>query len=133
VLDLRGHPADLPVPPDLMPSDVRVQGVAVLFNFGWVRHWGGPSDPAYPYISTELAGRLADGGAKLLGFDTGNADGPGMPAHPVHTLLLAREVLIVENLTNLDALHGKQFRFFAIPIKGRGLASMSGRAFAELL
>jgi kynurenine formamidase len=41
-------------------------------------------------------------------------------------------VLIVENLMNLDALHGKRFRFFAIPLKARRAASMPLRAFAEI-
>jgi kynurenine formamidase len=133
VVDLRKHPPSRPVPANLLPHDLNVQGAAVLFNFGWDRRWGSSGDAEYPFISTELASRVADGGAKLLGFDTGNADGPGALAHPVHTNLLGRDVLIVENLANLDRLHGRSFRFFAIPIKGRRLASMSVRAFAELL
>jgi kynurenine formamidase len=133
VFDLRGHPPDRPVPASLLPAGIDISGADVLFNFGWDRHWGAHSEDDYPFVSIELASRIADGGAKLLGVDTGNADGPGMLAHPVHTMLLARDILIVENLRNLDALHGKPFRFFAIPIKGRRLASMSLRAFAELL
>ena len=40
---------------------------------------------------------------------------------------------IVENLTHLEQLHGHPFRFFAVPIKGRQVAAMTIRAFAELL
>lgn len=133
VVDVREHPPDRPVPSTVLSAESDMRGTAVLFNFGWDRHWGASSKEAYPFVSIELARRIADGGAKLLGVDTGNADGPNMLAHPVHTMLLQREILIIENLTNLDALHGKRFRFYAIPIKGRGLASMSLRAFAELL
>lgn len=132
VLDLRAHPPDRPVPPSALPAGIDLKGAAVLLNFGWDRRWGEASEDDYPYVSMDFASTIAEGGAKLLGVDTGNADGPGMLAHPVHTMLLARDILIIENLRNLDALHGKPFRFFAIPIKGRRLASMTIRAFAEL-
>ena len=133
VLDLRGHRIGEPVPASALPADTNLKGAAVLFNFGWDRHWGTPAYDDYPYISTELAAQAADRGAKLLGFDTGNADGPGILAHPVHTEMLARDVLIVENLVNLDSVRGHAFRFFAVPIKGRAVASMPVRAFAEIL
>jgi arylformamidase len=133
VLDLREHGVGEPVPASTLPADADLEGAALLFNFGWDRHWGTPAYDDYPYISPELAARAADRGAKLLGFDTGNADGPGILAHPIHTDMLARDVLIVENLTKLDRIHGGCFRFFALPIKGRRVASMSVRAFAEIL
>jgi kynurenine formamidase len=133
VVDLRQHPPGTPAPASVLPAQADLANAAVLFNFGWDRHWGTDAYAPYPHIATELARDAADRGARLLGFDTGNADGPGMRAHPIHTEMLARGVLIVENLTGLDHLHGKSFRFFAMPIKGRGLASMCVRAFAELL
>ena len=61
-----------------------------------------------------------------------NVDDTRDPARPTHTRLLARDILIVENLTGLAALHGRRFRFFAVPIKARRTASMPVRAFAEL-
>jgi kynurenine formamidase len=133
IVDLRQHPPGTPAAANALPAQADLTNAAVLFNFGWDRHWGTDAYGQYPYIATELARDAADRGARLLGFDTGNADGPDMPAHPIHTEMLARGVLIVENLTGLDRLHDKSFRFFAVPIKGRGLASMCVRAFAELL
>ncbi len=133
IIDLRQHPPGSPVEASFLPAEADLANAAVLFNFGWDRHWGTDAYVPYPHITTELAREAAARGARLLGFDTGNADGPDMRAHPIHTEMLARDVLIVENLTGLDRLHGKSFRFFAVPIKGRGLASMCVRAFAELL
>ena len=132
-LDLRDHPVAEPVPPSALPENENIDGTALLFNFGWDRYWGSTAPAAYPYVSTELAIRAADRGASLLGFDTGNADGPGHLGHPVHTELLCRDVLIVENLTRLETLHGKRFRFFAVPLKVQDMASMPMRAFAEVL
>lgn len=132
VVDLRGHGPGEPTPKSVLPTAADLAGAAVLFNFGWDQHWGTQAYATYPHIATETAREVADRGARLLGFDTGNADGPDNLAHPIHTEMLARNVLIVENLTGLEQLHGRRFRFFAVPIKGRGLASMSVRAFAEL-
>ena len=67
-----------------------------------------------------------------MGTDTFNADDRSDPARPCHSALLARDILIVENLTNLAALPANGFRFFAVPIKARGAASMTVRAFAEV-
>lgn len=133
VVDLRGRAAGELVPAEALPADLPVAGAAVLFNFGWDRHWATPAYRRYPAIAPALAERLADAGARLLGFDTGNADAGDAPSHPVHSHLLGRDVLIVENLRGLEALHGRRFRFFAVPLKVRRATSMPVRAFAELL
>ncbi|MFX0125413.1 MAG: hypothetical protein ACFFAE_17465 [Candidatus Hodarchaeota archaeon] len=39
---------------------------------------------------------------------------------------------IVENLTNLDALYVKEFRFFAVSTKGKKVTAIPVRAFAEI-
>jgi len=46
--------------------------------------------------------------------------------------LILPGVFIVENLCNLAALGAEAFRFFAVPIKVRGAASMPIRAFGEV-
>jgi len=132
VVDLRGRAPDEPVPASALPQDLAVAGKAVLFNFGWDRHWLTPTYARCPWPAVEAAEQLVAAGAKLLGFDTGNADGNRTPAHPLHGLLLSRDVLIVENLHSLDALHGETFRFFAVPLKVHRATSMPVRAFAEL-
>lgn len=132
-VDLRGLAPDARVPAAALPDDLEVAGHAVLFNFGWDRHWATPAYRRYPAIEPALAERLAARGARLLGFDTGNADAADAPAHPVHSHLLGREVLIVENLRGLEALHGRRFRFFAVPLKVRRATSMPIRAFAEIV
>jgi arylformamidase len=35
----------------------------------------------------------------------------------VHKILLSAGVLIIENLTNLDELSGKEFTVYALPVK----------------
>jgi len=42
---------------------------------------------------------------------------PDRPPFPVHKILLGGEILIIENLTNMEALEGKNFTIYAFPIK----------------
>jgi len=61
-----------------------------------------------------------------------NADNRNDPERPCHSQLLKRDILIVENLTNLSQLPNTGFRFFAVPIKAKATAAMTIRAFAEI-
>lgn len=109
-----------------------VNGKAVLFNFGWDQFWGTPQYEAYPFLARGVIEELIGRGAKLVGVDTLNIDDTRDPERPAHSRLLHNDILIVENLRNLDALRGKPFRFFAVPIRARGAAAMPVRAFAEI-
>ncbi len=110
-----------------------VAGKAVLCRFGRDRLWGRDDYfAAYPFLSRAALRALMDGGARLVGVDTWNVDDNKDAERPAHSWLLARDIFIVENLCNLAALGAAPFRFFAVPIKARGAASMPIRAFAEV-
>lgn len=51
---------------------------------------------------------------------------------PAHTRLLDEGVLVVENLRDLDRLHGRRFRLYAIPIRAVDAVAMPVRAFADV-
>jgi len=131
VVDCRGRLDRAIVGAEVMPQQ-SLAGHAVLFNFGWDRHWGTERYGAHPAIGPDAVDRLISDGAKLYAVDTGSADAPDDPKAPVHSRLLERDILISENLVGLDRLIGKRFRFFAVPIKAKGATSMTVRAFAEL-
>lgn len=115
---------------DVLPK-LDARGKAVLFNFGWDQFWDKPQYEAYPFIAREVIDWLIESGAKLVGVDTLNIDDTRDPERPAHSRLLQNDILIVENLRNLAALRGKQFRFFAVPLRARGAAALPVRAFAE--
>ncbi|MDZ4735348.1 MAG: cyclase family protein [Rhodospirillaceae bacterium] len=117
----------------LLPEDIDVAGKAVLVRFGWDRHWGTDLYRTPPFIARRSLQFLIDAGAKLYGVDTANADSSKDMERPAHSWLLDHDVLIVENLRNLAALADRRFRFFAVPVKAVGAASMPLRAFAETL
>jgi kynurenine formamidase len=49
---------------------------------------------------------------------------------PVHTILLRREIPIVEHMCNLEELPETGFRFFAVPVKVKGFGTFPVRALA---
>jgi kynurenine formamidase len=133
VIDARGRREFGAIGPEVIPSNLVLKDKAVLFNFGWDKHWGTEQYQSYPFISKELIEYLIKSGVKLVGVDTVNIDNSKDLTRPAHTYFLKEEILIVENLINLDKLYDKKFRFFAVPIKGIKVAAMPIRAFAEIL
>lgn len=110
-----------------------LEGQALLLNFGWDRHWGTETYRSHPFLSRDALRQVQRAGIKLLGVDCSNVDSTSDMERPAHTWFLRDGILIIENLTGLSALHGKSFRFFAIPLKAREAAAFPVRAFAEIL
>ncbi len=97
---------------------------------GWDRHWRTDQYfEGHPYLTADAAEHLARAGAALVGIDSLNVEDTADLARPVHSLLLAGEVPIVEHLRGLDRLPGGGFRFFAVPVKVRGMGTFPVRAF----
>lgn len=117
--------ADIALPEDLA-------GKAVLVNFGWDRFWGEPAYYQVPYLARDVVAHLKAAGIALYGVDALNADCTADPERPAHTWLLGDDIPIVENLTGLDRLHGRRFRFFSLPVPVEGAAAFPVRAFAEV-
>jgi len=68
----------------------------------------------YPAMSDEIANYLVSKKVKMVGVDACSVD--NKDGFPIHKILLAGNVLIIENLTNLSQLAGKNFRVYALPI-----------------
>lgn len=106
-------------------------GRAVLFRTGWSRHFGTSRyAEGHPYLTRDAAESLLARGAALVGIDSLNIDDTAGGERPVHTALLRAGIPIVEHLTGLDALGADPFRFFAVPVKVRGMGTFPVRAFA---
>jgi kynurenine formamidase len=113
-------------------ENLDVAGKAVLICTGWSAFWGSEAYARYPFIGRDAAQVLRDGGAKLVGVDYLAIDDQSDPQRPVHTTLLRAGVLIVENLTGLEQLIGREFTFHAAPVKVEGAAAFPVRAYAVL-
>lgn len=69
----------------------------------------------YPVLTENFAHELVKKEVKIVGVDSPS---PDKQPFPVHKILLANDVLIIEMLTNLDQLRGmKDFSVIALPPK----------------
>ncbi|HTN98967.1 MAG TPA: cyclase family protein [Nordella sp.] len=110
-----------------------VAGRAVLVHTGWDSHWR--SDQyfeGHPFLTEAAAVYLRDHGARLVGIDSLNIDDTADRRRPVHSVLLAAGIPIVEHMTNLGALPVEGFRFHATPPKVARMGTFPVRAHAIL-
>jgi kynurenine formamidase len=112
---------------------IDVSGRAVLVNTGWDRHWRTDRYfEGHPFLTEAAAAYLRDRGAALVGIDSLNIDDTNDPTRPVHSILLAAGIPIVEHLTNLSALPIDGFTFSAAPPKIVAMGTFPVRAHAIL-
>ena len=113
-------------------AGVACEGMVVLVHTGWDRHWRTDQYfEGHPHLTAEAAELLRDRGARVVGIDSFNIDDTSGGARPVHSILLAAGVPIVEHMTNLGALPDDGFRFTATPPKVRGMGTFPVRAHAR--
>jgi arylformamidase len=118
------------IDPDQFSSHrTRLQGLRkVIFETGWSKRWGQSNYfTHHPVISPEAAEFLIECGVHLVGVDVPSVD---RPPFPVHLALLAKGILIVENLVNLSAIKSDMFMFVAVPLKITGRDGSPVRAIA---
>lgn len=130
VLDLRGHGPEISFV-DLETAIAAAGGLGegdfALLWTGWDAHFGQDDMWDHPYLSAEAAKHLLVLGVTMVGTDCGGVDSREAYAvseeeagHPIHYLLLAGDIPIVENLTGLDQLGAGRCRcaFLPLPIVG---------------
>lgn len=114
-----------------MLAAVDVRDKAVLIHTGWDAHWR--TDQYFEnhvYLTERAAIHLRDSGARLVGIDSFNIDDTSGGTRPVHSVLLAAGIPIVEHLTNLQSLPAEDFRFWAVPPKFKKVGTFPVRAHA---
>jgi kynurenine formamidase len=115
----------------LRAQDVR--GKAVLIHTSWDRHWRADQYfEGFPYVTADLARWLRDAGAALVGIDSHNIDSTDGGERPVHSTLLGADIPIIEHLRGLDLVPESGSKFFAVPVKIKGIGTFPVRAFAAV-
>jgi kynurenine formamidase len=110
-----------------------LRGKAVLVHTGWDRHWRTDQYfEGHPFLTKDAAEYLRQAGAALVGIDSLDIDDTADLARPVHSILLAAGIPIVEHLRGLDQLPDSRFHFSAVPVKVKGMGTFPVRAFAFL-
>ena len=112
-----------------LPSSL--EGAAVLLHTGWDHYWGTPRALRHPFLSAAAAAGLVERGAGLVGTDALNVDATEGGTTHAHAALLGADVLIVENLTGLQALESGRSHLCAfVPLRLDGADGSPIRAFA---
>ncbi len=112
-------------------TPLKVRGKAVLVHTGWAAHWRTDQYfEGHPFLTADAAAWLRDEGAVLVGIDSLNIDDTVDLSRPVHSTLLRAAIPIVEHMRGLETLPEEGFRFFALPVKFRGMGTFPVRAMA---
>jgi arylformamidase len=118
-LDLTRLPANVIAVDDLQPFRRRLAGKDfVLLRTGWSAHWGKAAYfRGYPVLSEAAALWLAGFNFKGIGADTISFDAHDSTALPIHRIFLARNIVLIENLVNLEKIPAAEFVFCCLPLK----------------
>jgi arylformamidase len=105
----------------------------VLFQTGWSNKWNNSAYfEGFPTLTKKAAQWLSEFNLKGLGFDSISIDKVYSEDLPNHFIVLAKEFIIIENLTNLDLLPSGIFTFFCLPLKIENADGSPVRAIALL-
>ena len=116
---------------DLAPLFSRIDNIDfVLIHTGWSNYWGKSEyTDKIPYLSAEAALFLAEHRLKGVGIDTISIDRIDSPVFSNHAVFLSRDIIVIENLTNLDKAPDELFTFFCMPLYYKDADGSPTRAF----
>jgi len=103
----------------------------IILKFGWGKYWGKDKyfEP-FPSLSEAAANWLTNFNLKGIGIDTISIDDINSATFPIHKILLPKNILIIENLTNLDSIESEFFMFCTLPLKTKDADGAPVRAIA---
>lgn len=104
---------------DLAKYSKELESADFLLLFtGWYMKWKTPEYKFdFPVLSTTAAEWLMQFDLKGIGLDTISIDETESTELPLHHIVLGNGLIIIENLTNLKELEGKNFNFSCLPLK----------------
>jgi arylformamidase len=113
--------------PELRVKDLR-GARRVLFRTGNSAAWTQPEfKPEYVYLAPDGAEHLLRHGVELVGIDYLSIERFDSKNHPVHRMLLEREIVIVEGL-DLSAVSEGEYQLICLPLRLAGLDGAPARA-----
>lgn len=88
-----------------------------LLHTGWSGHWGHNRYFCdFPHLSPQAAEWLGRFPLQGVGIDTISIDHIDRADLPAHHALLSQDMIIIENLTNLQEISGKDVTFSCLPL-----------------
>ena len=116
----------------LKPYEEKIKNVEfVIIKTGWSKYWG---DSKYyedfPSLDLESAKWLSQFNLKGIGIDAISIDDIGSTTFAVHKILMPRNIIIIENLTNLDSISSEFFILSILPLKNEDADGSPVRAIS---
>ncbi|MGD9486778.1 MAG: cyclase family protein [Calditrichaceae bacterium] len=110
------------IPLSAFENSIRLRNIDfILFYTGHSKKWGSPEYfEKSPFISPELAEMLSMEKIKGIGIDSISVDEISSTEYFSHHKILSKNIIIVENLTNLGLLTDQTFTFICLPLKIEG-------------
>jgi kynurenine formamidase len=108
----------------------------LILRTGWSQYFGNLKFyNEYPFLSEAAAQWLVEQGVRLIAMDSPSPDNPthsrGTPKDsPNHKVLLGAEVVLVEYLTNLNAITAAEVELIVLPLKLKGCDGSPARCVA---
>ena len=132
ILDYSNRAYDLIDVASLKLYEDKIKNVEfVIIKTGWSKYWG---DTQYyrdfPSLSEESAKWLTGFNLKGIGIDAISIDDIKSITFAVHKLLLAKGIIIIENLTNLDSISKEYFILSVMPLKNKNADGSPVRAIS---
>jgi kynurenine formamidase len=104
---------------------------SIIFHTEWQKHLDSNSYFINnPGLSESAARYLVSKEINLVGIDSPSIDLGSDQTFSVHKILAKNNVLIVENLSNLNKISSKQFKFVILPLKLQDATGSPVRAIA---
>ena len=82
----------------------------------------------FAYLDVSAAEWMVEHGVKSVGIDTASVEKYGRKDAPVHKMLLASNIGIIENLANLEQFAGSRMFFVCLPLPLKGIDGSPARA-----
>lgn len=119
---------------ELRPYEDKIKNVDfVIIKTGWEKYWG---DKKYfqdfPALSQESAKWLSEFNLKGVGVDAISIDSIKSTTFAVHKTLLPKNMIIIENLTNLESVDQEYFILSVMPLKNKDADGSPVRAVCIL-
>jgi len=116
----------------LKPYEEKIKNVEfVIIKTGWSKYWG---DKKYyenfPSLNLESAKWLSQFNLKGIGIDAISIDNMESTTFAVHKILMPKNIIIIENLTNLDSISNEFFILSVLPLKNKDADGSPVRAIS---
>ncbi|MGN0659569.1 MAG: cyclase family protein [Emergencia sp.] len=93
------------------------EGDFAILKTGWEKYYGTEKYHHHPYLAEDAVEYLAEKKVSIVGIDCFSPDSTSKGTDHAHTGLLSRDILNVENLTNLDQIDPKKnYMYYFLPL-----------------